>query len=113
MFRFVENRQFSPGNIRTRAACSSILRVVLGVAFVAGGAAAQSRAVLDANTVLLVGRDEPAPIVQAAGDLASDMAKVFGKRPRILQNPQAGAPLTILIGRQSAMVRQLGPATSA
>jgi len=73
-------------------------------------ALAQTPAVVDANTVLLVPSEEPEPIQRAARDLASDMEKVFGKKPRIVQSPQAGAPLTILIGQRSAQVRPLRPA---
>jgi hypothetical protein len=81
--------------------------------FVCDRATAQTRAVLDANTVLLVGQEEAEPLVQAAQDLASDMEKVFGKKPRIVQSRQGGAPLTILIGQQSALVRQLRPSTAS
>ena len=76
-------------------------------------ALAQTRAVVDASTVLLVPSDEPEPIQRAAQDLASDMEKVFGKKPRIVQSPEAGAPLTILIGQQSVQVSQLRPAVSS
>jgi hypothetical protein len=121
MFSFVNCRQSGASDsVRQEA----FLRMVYGrillagfaallAAFVSSAAAAQTRAVLDANTVLLVGPEEAEPVVQAAGDLASDMEKVFGKKPRIVRSPQENAPLTILIGWQSALVRQLRPAAAS
>lgn len=62
---------------------------------------------LDSSTVLLVDAAEPGPIQEAARDLAGDFEKVFGKRPRIVTRPEDAAPVTVLIGLQSALVRNL------
>jgi hypothetical protein len=63
--------------------------------------------VLDSSSVLLVDTAEPGPIQEAAKDLAGDFEKVFGKRPRIVTRAQDAAPVTVVIGLQSAIVRNL------
>ena len=65
--------------------------------------------VLDSSAVLLVDAGEPGPVREAARDLAGDFEKVFGKRPRIVTRPQDAAPVTVLIGFQSTLVRNLRP----
>jgi hypothetical protein len=50
----------------------------------AGPAAAQNSPTIDARTVIVEAPNAAGPVKKAADDLASDMAKVFGERPRIL-----------------------------
>src|SRR4051812_37145394 len=60
---------------------------ILGIwicALLAGPAAAQGGLSINANTVIIERPDAPGPVKRAADDLASDMEKVFGKRPRIV-----------------------------
>jgi hypothetical protein len=66
-------------------------------------------AVLDANTVLLVGPEEPGPIHEAAQDLATDFEKVFGRKPRIVHEQREAAPVTVLIGFRSDLVKSIQP----
>ena len=55
-----------------------------------GPAAAQNGLTINANTVIVERPDAPGPVKKAADDLASDMEKVFGKRPQIVA--QASGP---------------------
>src|SRR5262249_61732890 len=48
-------------------------------------AAPAAPVVLDATTTLIVGADEPGPVMEAARDLTADFEKVIGRRPRIVQ----------------------------
>ena len=50
----------------------------------AGPAAAQNGLTIDARTVIVESPNASGPVKKAADDLASDMAKVFGVRPRIV-----------------------------
>jgi hypothetical protein len=56
----------------------------------AGPAAAQSSLTIDARTVIVESPNAPGPVKTATADLASDMAKVFGERPRIV--PASNGP---------------------
>jgi hypothetical protein len=66
-----------------------ILGALVTIAFV-GPATAQSGITINANTVIVERPDAPGPVKKAADDLASDMEKVFGKRPQIVA--QASGP---------------------
>ncbi len=70
-------------------------------------------AVLDANAVILVPAGEPGPVVEAAQDLASDMEKVFGRKPRIVDRAEDAASLTVFIGFRSPLAQHLRPAPLA
>jgi hypothetical protein len=63
---------------------------VLAFALLAGPAAAQGGLTINPNTVIIERPDAPGPVKKAADDLAADMEKVFGKRPRIAA--QASGP---------------------
>ena len=65
--------------------------------------------ILDSTVTLLLGPEEPLPIVEAAGDLAGDFEKVLGKKPKIVQRREDAAPVTILIGYQSKLLEGLRP----
>lgn len=86
------------------------LLLALAVAIAASAQTRQQGAVIDSNVVLLVGPEEPGPVVLAAQDLASDFQKVFGKRAAIVHSSRDAAPVTILIGFRSALAKQLQPA---
>src|SRR5262249_18885017 len=84
-------------------------------------AAPAAPVVLDATTTLIVGADEPGPVMEAARDLAADFEKVIGRRPRIVQRREeasgpavviaagkAGAPESFSIAAQDGTVRLTG-----
>src|ERR1700761_7609769 len=54
-------------------------------------ALAQSGIAIDANTVIVEAVSAPEPVKKAADDLASDMEKVFGKRPQIVTSSNGAA----------------------
>src|SRR6202012_1910800 len=54
-------------------------------------ALAQSRLTIDANTVIVEAANAPCPVKKAADDLASDMEKVFGRRPPIVASSNGPA----------------------
>jgi hypothetical protein len=62
--------------------------------------------------VLLTAPEEPGPVAEAAQDLAGDLEKVFGRRPRIAHRPQDAGPVTVLIGFKSPLVAQIRPGTT-
>ena len=41
--------------------------------------------VLDSGTTIVVGADQPGPVLEAVNDLASDFQKIVGSKPRIIQ----------------------------
>jgi Glycosyl hydrolase family 115 len=51
---------------------------------------------IDRNTAILISPSEPGPVQLAAQDLASDMMKVFGVRPRIVHERRAGGALLVI-----------------
>jgi hypothetical protein len=66
--------------------------------------------VLDSTLTILVGPDEPLPIVEASRDLASDFEKVMGKKPRIVHREEDAAPGTVAIVSQSKLLHGMRPA---
>ena len=66
--------------------------------------------ILDSTVAILLGPDEPLPIVEAAQDLAGDFEKVLGKKPRIVHRKEDAAPVTILLGYQSKLLEGMRPA---
>jgi hypothetical protein len=52
--------------------------------------------VVDGSTAIVVGGDQPAAVMSAARDLASDMEKVFGRAPRIVARRE-DAPATAIV----------------
>jgi glycosyl hydrolase family 115 (putative glucuronidase) len=87
-----------------------------GTAWAAQGRtrAANAPIVLDTTTTILIGADEPLPVMEAARDLASDFEKVLGQKPRLVQRPEEAGSTTVLIGYRSTLLRGLrsGPAGS-
>src|SRR6266513_5002003 len=74
--------------------------------------AAGAPIVLDATTTILIGADEPLPVLEAARDLASDFEKVLGQKPKLVQRPEEAGSAAIVIGYRSTPVQALrsGPA---
>src|SRR6185437_9940161 len=60
---------------------------------------------INGTTPILLASDE-APVKKAADDLASDMEKVFGKRPQILKKAKPGTT-AILIGEESKLPEEM------
>ena len=69
---------------------------------------------LNASVTILENADTPGPIQKSAEDLASDLEKVLGKKPRIVTDRSQAGPLTILIGEQSQIPEAMrNPALTA
>src|SRR5258708_6112392 len=70
--------------------------VLLAATLAVGPAAAQKSnetggLTINANTVIVERSDAPGPVKKATADLASDMEKVFGKRPQIVAEASGSA----------------------
>ncbi len=63
---------------------------------------------LDARLTIVVGSDEPGPVHLAAEDLASDLGKVFGMKPKIAEQA-VGNGATVLIGEAAKLPEAMGP----
>jgi hypothetical protein len=72
-------------------------RCLLACGFFAWTCAAGTQIVLDAGTTLLIDSREPLPIRKAARDLARDMQTVFGRAPRVVEEPRAASETVIAI----------------
>ena len=88
----------------------SLLRAAF-CALVAGGTAAHAQSgppqsaghiLLRGDVTLLVRPDELVPVRRAAADLASDLGKVFGTKPRFVSREQDAGPVTISIEEAKA-----------
>jgi hypothetical protein len=99
--------------------CRALILAVLATLVPAAPSAAP--VVLTSDTVIVVGAGEPPPVMAAARDLASDVEKVLGRAPRIVQrredlrNPaivigggKAGAPESFSIAAADGAVRLTG-----
>ena len=65
--------------------------------------AADAPLILDATTTILLGADEAPAVAAAVDDLASDMEKVFGRKPRIVRRPEDAGPAAIAVGQRSTI----------
>ncbi|MGE5326301.1 MAG: glycosyl hydrolase 115 family protein [Deltaproteobacteria bacterium] len=105
-----------------RRASKVIFLAVSLITFAALGAAAPQAAhpakaspaprdsiVLNSETTILVSPDQPGPVVKAAQDLASDMGKIFGKKPKIVSRAQDAGFVTIEITELSKLPETLRP----
>jgi hypothetical protein len=64
-----------------------------------GTAAANNSGItLNGRATIFVSPDEPGPVRLAAKDLATDMQKVFGTEPKIVQDEKNAGPVTIVVG---------------
>lgn len=69
---------------------------------------AQRDAIVLAPTItILAGADEPAPLQEAADDLAADFEKVTGRRPKIVNRKEDAGTQTIWINEQSKLPKAL------
>jgi hypothetical protein len=66
--------------------------------------------ILDSTVTILVGSDEPSPVLEASRDLAGDFEKVLGKKPRIVHRKEEAAPATVAIVSQSKLLQEMRPA---
>ena len=86
--------------------------VMLGVLGAAGVRAQAETAgdglALDARLTIVVSADEPGPVHRAAEDLASDLGKVFGTKPKIAEQA-AGSGATVLIGEVQKLPEGMRP----
>ncbi len=55
--------------------------------------------VIDKNTVLCVAADQSEPVLRAVDDLASDMSKVFGRRPQVVHRLADAHATVLAIGK--------------
>src|SRR3954447_1673105 len=53
--------------------------------------------VLDATTTIVVGPEQPGPVMEAARDLAADFEQVVGRKPRIVERRENAAAPAIVI----------------
>lgn len=81
--------------------CSPLLLAQHGAAHQRAMSSTSGGVAIDGTTPILLASDE-GPVKKAADDLASDMEKVFGKRPQILQEAKPGVT-AILIGEESKL----------
>ena len=72
------------------------------------GESPSAAVVLDGDTSILVSSDE-APVRKAAEDLASDIEKVTGKRPEIVERLKEPGQTAILIGEPSKLAEEIRP----
>jgi hypothetical protein len=91
-------------------AMTGMVPLVLGASLPSSKQANHPALTLDSALTILVGPEEPAPVMAAAQDLASDFEKVMGKRPAIVSRVPDAAPVTVLIGYKSALITGLRPA---
>jgi hypothetical protein len=68
--------------------------------------------VIDGTTTIVLGADEPAALAAAVDDLASDMEKVLGRKPRIVRRSEDAGSSAILVGYHSALVAPLRSAAA-
>jgi hypothetical protein len=69
---------------------------------------ASASVVIDSNTPILIGSDE-APVRKAAEDLASDIEKITGKQPEILQRLKESGQTAIFVGESSKLSDAIRP----
>ncbi|HEV2442918.1 MAG TPA: glycosyl hydrolase 115 family protein [Steroidobacteraceae bacterium] len=98
----------------SRIAAASLAVLVLGAGWarMADAAAAGSGGplVLTSKVTLLEDPHEALPVRLAAQDLQSDLARVFGVRPRIVTRREDAGPAAILIAEESQLPAALRPA---
>jgi Glycosyl hydrolase family 115 len=68
--------------------------------------AASARVVVNANTTILIGQNEPGPLQKAAADLAADFERVFGQRARIVRSPGETGASVVWIALEGTLPRQ-------
>lgn len=71
------------------------------------------RVVVTSHVTLLERPNEPLPVRLAAKDLQSDLARVFGARPRIVTRWEDAGAVTIMIGEQAQIPPDMLPGGAA
>ncbi|HXI31881.1 MAG TPA: glycosyl hydrolase 115 family protein [Vicinamibacterales bacterium] len=100
------------GRLNARTLCvAAALAIACGGSASAGQAArgrtADGPLVLDRATTIVVGAEEPGPVLRAAQDLAADFEKVLGQPPRIVRRAEEAGPSSVVIGYRSPLVQSL------
>src|SRR5579859_7180139 len=74
-----------------------LLAVVASLMSLTRGTAAVT---LDSSTTIVLGTDQPGPVVEAVGDLAADFEKVVGHKPRVVPRREdaTGGAIVIATG---------------
>lgn len=85
--------------MRFSAVCATTLFMLLPASTRAR--AADSGITLDSRATILVDSGQPGPVQRAAEDLASDMEKVFGQKPRIVSTAEDAGAVTIVLGHEA------------
>lgn len=85
--------------MRFSAVCATTLFMLLPASTRAR--AADSGITLDSRATILVDSGQPGPVQRAAEDLASDMEKVFGQKPRIVSTAEDAGAVTIVLGDEA------------
>ncbi len=76
------------------------------------GAVAGAPLVLDGTSTILLGADEAPAVAAAVDDLAADMERVLGRKPRVVRRPEDAGTATIVVGYRSTVVAGLRPAAA-
>jgi hypothetical protein len=105
---------------RARTARVAAIAVAILAAAVPGAPLAAQRGargagaglVLDATTTILLGSDEASALSLAADDLASDLEKVLGRKPRVVRRPEDAGPSAIVVAQRSAITAGLRSAAA-
>ena len=97
---------FMPAKLQKSRNRYAILPVMAGLLFTAAapfsaGQSGNAPIVIDGHTTILCGAQVPGPVREAANDLANDLEKVLGTRPRIVAREEDAGASTILIGLQA------------
>lgn len=72
--------------------------------------AGERAVIIGSNVTVLLGADEPGPVEEAAKDLQEDLAKVLGKKVRIVRHREDAGSVTIWIGEKFKIPVGLRPA---
>jgi hypothetical protein len=66
--------------------------------------------ILNGTVTILITTDEPEPVQHAGEDLATDLQKVFGKRPKIVRTREDAGAVTIWIAQKIKVPEGMRPA---
>jgi Ni/Co efflux regulator RcnB len=67
---------------------------------------------IDANVTVVESAQEPAPVQRATKDLLADFTKVFGRAPKLVNQPDQGGSVTVLIAQSSNVPSGAGCTTA-
>jgi hypothetical protein len=69
--------------------------------FAAASTPPAPRVTIDSSITIVESAEEPAPVRRATEDLRSDFAKVLGRAPRVVNNPEDAGPTALLIAQRA------------